>query len=130
MTYKNADINKWVSMLMPEKIQFPEGFMLLGALTGLAIGIRHSEPEQRWAAQGIAKLSLRWSKYNPPPMSDHTSSTSYKDTLYNQFVSQVQTMAGLVHMHYGAVYGSITSTKHEQVDNEQSYYDKGPVYDE
>jgi hypothetical protein len=125
INYKKEDIDRWVNMLMPDKIQFPEAFLLLGSLVGVAIGIRHTESEQRWAAQGIATLSTKWSKYNPPPMSDQTASIPYRDSIHNQFVGQVQTMAGLVHMHYGAIYGPSDLNL-----SEQSYYDKGPVYDE
>ena len=105
VNYTREDIDIWVSMLMPNKIQYPEAFLILGSLTGVAIGIRHTESEQRWAALGIATLASKWTRYNPPLMGDLTASIPYRDSLHNQFVSQVQMVSGLVHMHYGAIYG-------------------------
>ena len=102
--YSKEDIDRWASMLTPDKIQFPEGFLLLGSLVGVALSDRYTDGQNRFASQAVCKLPSLWKAYKPPPMSDQTSPSTYKDNLYNQFVTQVYTMAGIVHMHYGNLY--------------------------
>ena len=123
--YKLEDVDRFASMLMPDKIEYPDAFLVLGTLTGIVLSDRYTWADRTYTAKAITKLSASWVELTN---SHRAFPITYAETLHNQFVVQMYTMAGLVH----TLFGTVATQKNENKSNHSdgSYYDKGPRYEE
>lgn len=123
------EIELFIEYLSPDKIRYPDAFLLLGALTAIASSDRYTNRQHMAGKQAINQLYKLWSKVGlaNDKLFDQSAVTIYQDTMQNIFISQLYSVTGYVN----AVNDRVKSNDDDdEYRDHSSYYDKGPFYDE